>query len=396
MSLIIKIHIFDHQHRYILSSKACLSSSTKISFIRWIHPRINGCSADLQRGKKYKKKCFFQLFPLFIKRKVSFFHHILLFFKSFRVGDAKRHKSCQIILNYDKETNNMSKETKKQRNKQYVKRIWWRNKHYVRGKYLFFSNSNPMTFEIIICTTITNICTTITNICITITNICITITIIGFWNHPPWQRDFRYPSVLWRRLVGEYWVKIKWYDMMHKTFNRDYDSVTLSNIRLWLYDYQSKHPHIIYESNERPRQLCGVLDNQIQVEFAIHCFHHPSIPKIHHLLLPPSYKSTIHPSFKSTIHQTLLFCRTHFWHRFFILTYRWGCDDQSGLLKRRLTTITMKQMTSTITMKQMTTIMMEQMTLGVGSGFKEPIVADETSATFPNSLRLHWCLTRPW
>ena len=31
------------------------------------------------------------------------------------------------------------------------------------------------------------------------------------------------------------------------------------------YDYQSKHPHIIYESNERPRQLCGVLDNQIQV-----------------------------------------------------------------------------------------------------------------------------------
>ena len=66
------------------------------------------------------------------------------------------------------------------------------------------------------------------------------------------------------------------------------------------YDYQSKHPHIIYESNERPRQLCGVLDNQIQVESTIHCFHHPSIPKIHHPTNPPSIASTFlqihHPS----------------------------------------------------------------------------------------------------
>merc|ERR1719410_271054 len=29
-------------------------------------------------------------------------------------------------------------------------------------------------------------------------------------------------------------------------------------------DLSSKHPHIIYESNERPRQLCGVLDNQLR------------------------------------------------------------------------------------------------------------------------------------
>ena len=27
---------------------------------------------------------------------------------------------------------------------------------------------------------------------------------------------------------------------------------------------QSKHPHIIYESSEKPRQLCGVLDNQLR------------------------------------------------------------------------------------------------------------------------------------
>jgi hypothetical protein len=27
---------------------------------------------------------------------------------------------------------------------------------------------------------------------------------------------------------------------------------------------QSKHPHIIYESNEKPKQLCGVLDNQLR------------------------------------------------------------------------------------------------------------------------------------
>jgi len=29
-------------------------------------------------------------------------------------------------------------------------------------------------------------------------------------------------------------------------------------------DLSSKHPHIIYESNEKPRQLCGVLDNQLR------------------------------------------------------------------------------------------------------------------------------------
>ena len=28
--------------------------------------------------------------------------------------------------------------------------------------------------------------------------------------------------------------------------------------------FQSKHPHIIYESSEKPRQLCGVLDNQLR------------------------------------------------------------------------------------------------------------------------------------
>jgi len=29
-------------------------------------------------------------------------------------------------------------------------------------------------------------------------------------------------------------------------------------------DLSSKHPHIIYESNEKPKQLCGVLDNQLR------------------------------------------------------------------------------------------------------------------------------------
>ena len=32
----------------------------------------------------------------------------------------------------------------------------------------------------------------------------------------------------------------------------------------WLLLLQSKHPHIIYESSEKPRQLCGVLDNQLR------------------------------------------------------------------------------------------------------------------------------------
>ena len=30
------------------------------------------------------------------------------------------------------------------------------------------------------------------------------------------------------------------------------------------FSLQNKHPHIIYESIEKPRQLCGVLDNQLR------------------------------------------------------------------------------------------------------------------------------------
>ena len=31
-----------------------------------------------------------------------------------------------------------------------------------------------------------------------------------------------------------------------------------------LFLFQSKHPHIIYESIEKPHQHCGVLDNQLR------------------------------------------------------------------------------------------------------------------------------------
>ena len=72
----------------------------------------------------------------------------------------------------------------------------------------------------------------------------------------------------------------------------------------------------------------------------------------------------------------------------------------SFTMKQMITTIMMMEMTISITIKQMaTTIMREPMrkTLGAGSGSSRgQIGADETSATFPNSSRLHWCLTRPW
>ena len=57
------------------------------------------------------------------------------------MGDAKRHKSCQIILNYDKETNNMSKETKEQT---ICQKNMMKKQTPCQGKIPNFSNSNPI------------------------------------------------------------------------------------------------------------------------------------------------------------------------------------------------------------------------------------------------------------
>ena len=55
--------------------------------------------------------------------------------------------------------------------------------------------------------------------------------------------------------------------------------------------FQSKHPHIIYESIEKPRQQCAVLDNQLRNsgsnsrqkrDVASHHHHHHHQQHLHH------------------------------------------------------------------------------------------------------------------